>query len=155
MKKSWLLILLSCLFVPSVFFANPELSAQTNAFPLTQALDLDLDLGVSLKKDNSLLSSRVRIGKLWMQGSDVFTAGVDLGKFSVFGLGGGIEGEWIHLPSGLWAQGKALTTQNEILAMGIALGWSLVGIEGLVSPFNANTAAIVAKVRLPIGLLIQ
>ncbi|NBX69696.1 MAG: hypothetical protein EBR01_12115 [Proteobacteria bacterium] len=155
MKKS-LFVFICLLSFPSIIRAvETELSQPTPAFPLKTALDLDLDLGISLKKEDSLLNSRLRVGKFWMQDSDVLSAGLDLGKFSSFGLGGGAEGEWINLTSGLWIQGKLLTTQNEILVTGISVGWSLLGLEGLISPFNTQKVSVFAKVRLPIGLLIQ
>ena len=155
MKKSLFLVLCVLSLFSAFGAVESELSQQASAFPLKTSLDLDLDVGITLKKDYSLLSSRLRVGKFWMQGSDVLSAGLDLGKFSSFGFGGGAEGEWIHLPTGFWIQGKLLTTQNEILVTGLSMGWSLMGIEGIISPFNTGKAAIFAKVRLPIGLLIQ
>lgn len=139
----------------SVQGATASSTEELNPFPTKTAFDLDLDLGVSLKNDDSLIFSRLRLGKSWMQGSDVLALGLGLGRFSNFGFGGGAEGEWINLPSGFWIQGKLLTTQNEIVVTGLGVGWSLLGVEGLISPFNSNKAAIYAKVRLPIGLLIQ
>jgi len=155
MKKTLFLFLTFVVSVASTPVKAMNSTEALTPFPTKSALDLDLDLGISLKKEDSLIFSRLRTGKLWRRDENILAVGIDLGKFSNFGFGGGVEGEWIHLPSGMWIQGKALTTQNEILVTGLGLGWSLFGVEGLVSPFNSSKAAIYAKVRLPIGLLIQ
>jgi len=152
--KKWLIYFISHLFlIHSIQAASTNSKGEINPFPSKSGWDLDLDLGSTLKKNDPQIFSRLRIGKFWMQEPKVMALGLDVGKFSNFGFGGGAEGEWIHLPSGLWIQGKVLTTQNEILVTGLSVGWSLVGVEGLVSPLNSSRATLYAKIRLPIGLI--
>lgn len=153
MKMGLVSLISFLLLISSVQAATSNSIAEINPFPSKTSWDLDLDLGTSFKKNDSQIFSRVRIGKFWMHEPTVTALGISMGKFSNFGFGGGAEGEWIHLPSGLWMQGKVLTTQNEILVTGLSVGWSLVGIEGLISPLNSNQATIYAKLRLPIGLI--
>ncbi len=155
MKNNYKILFLGFLLTLSLQAALTNPVSQGTLMPSKNSWDLDLDLGISLKREDSLVFSRMRIGNLWMQDTTVMSLGIDLGKFSDFGFGGGIEGEWLNISSGLWVQGKVLSTQNEILLTGIGLGWSLVGIEGLMAPFNSNKAAVLAKVRFPLGLLTQ
>jgi hypothetical protein len=149
-----IVILLGFLSVP--IYANlANTENEITTFPSRTALDLDVDLGISIKREDSQISTRLRVGKLWMLNSDVLSLWGNIGKFSNFGFGGGVEGEWIHLSSGIWTQGKLLTTQYEKLVVGASIGWSVIGIEGLISPFAIDNSAVFAKVRIPIGLGIQ
>ncbi|MBM4304714.1 MAG: hypothetical protein FJ112_10370 [Deltaproteobacteria bacterium] len=149
-----LIMLFGILSVPT--YANSlNTENEITPFPLRTALDVDIDLGISIKREDSQISSRLRVGKLWMLNSDALSLGGAFGKFSNFGFGGGVEAEWIHLSSGLWTQGKLLTTQEEKLVLGAGIGWSVIGIEGIISPIRFKTFAVFAKVRLPIGLGIQ
>jgi hypothetical protein len=153
MKNFFIFLISSFFLLNSIQAATTHSVSEINPFPSKSGWDLDLDLGSTLKKNDPQIFSRLRIGKFWMQEPKVMALGLDVGKFSNFGFGGGAEGEWIHLPSGLWIQGKVLTTQNEILVTGLSVGWSLVGVEGLVSPLNSSRATLYAKIRLPLGLI--
>ena len=131
-----------------------------DALPLKKSIDLDLDFGLSLNRENSesrnsLVSSRFRIGRQWMRDSRVLSLGADLGKWGPWNLGAGLEGEWLDISTGLWIQGKVLSTQKELWVTGLSVGWSLFGIEGLLSPLNSSQKIVLAKVRFPIGFLIR
>ncbi len=142
-------------FLASATLFASSFSNLDSPVPTKAIFDIDLDVGLSFKQENSNLLSRLRLGRQWIRGETVPALGVSLGKYSILGLGGGIEAEWLHISSGLWVQGKLVTTQQSPISVGVGLGWSLLGGELWVSPANRFQPLLIAKIRLPIGLLTQ
>ena len=153
--KLSVLILFCSLISPPAAYSSENFLNISDIGPSVTALDMDLDLGISVKTEETPLFIRARIGKFWMKGSNVLALGADFGSFGNYGLGGGIEGEWLSISTGLWFQGKLLSSKKENLITGLGLGWSLLGMEALIAPLKGNNVTVLAKVRLPIGLLSQ
>jgi hypothetical protein len=100
---------------------------------------------------------RVRAGVLVIRDPSFFAIGAtyELSHLSAATLG--IQGEYLHLESGFWAQVGPLVDVADKAKLGFmaAIGVSLIGIEYQGRDYNAYGYASVlfAKVRIPLGII--
>jgi hypothetical protein len=125
--------------------------------PIRLSWDLNLEGGLGSAPPTLFALGRLRAGLLVYQGPWYGAVGVTY-EISTLALAAiGVQGEILHLGTGLWAQlGGALSTRGQPSAM-FAFGWSLVGIEG---EWRAPTLAgpnwvILGKLRIPVALIVM
>lgn len=120
-------------------------------------LSLEVGLGVGLPNPRVLPMGRARAGVLVYRYPWYVMAGAtyEISPLSLASVG--LQGELIHLGSGLWAQlGGSLSIAARPGVMA-ALGWSLFGVE---AQWRDQTGAapdwlLLAKLRVPIELVVM
>ena len=101
---------------------------------------------------------RVRAGVLFIRDPHFLALGAtyELSHLSAATLG--IQGEYLHLESGVWLQAGPLldvgSNKPRFGWMG-SLGWSLLGVEYQGRDYNGNgyVSAVFAKLRIPLGII--
>ena len=100
---------------------------------------------------------RIRAGVLWVRDPTFLSIGAtyELSNFSSATLG--VQGEWLNLEMGIWAQAGALIDVDGTPRFGAmaAVGWSIVGVEvqGRDVAGSGFVPAVFAKLRIPISII--
>jgi hypothetical protein len=123
----------------------------------TWDLNLDGAIGSTLGSAHALTGfGRVRAGVLAIRDANIFALGATYEYSNLQNATFGIQAEYISDNSGMWMQlGALLDTQPRPGAM-LAVGYTLLGVEGQVRSYEPTgaTFAVYAKLRIPIGFLV-
>jgi len=99
---------------------------------------------------------RARAGFMAVRAPWFYMIGPTAEWSNVGGFAFGGQGEIMHLSSGGWAQlGGMVDTSGRPGGL-LALGWSMVGIEGQVRKTEeiGTAVSVLAKLRIPIGVIV-
>jgi hypothetical protein len=100
---------------------------------------------------------RVRGGVLWVRDPTFYSLGLTYEASDKSAATLGVQGEWLHLELGVWAQAGALVDVAHGARLGAmgALGWSVIGGEIQARDLEGQgmTTALFIKLRIPIGII--
>lgn len=123
-------------------------------------MNLEGGVGFELGQAGPLIGlGRVRVGLMWIDEADVMSPrytsiGLMASSSGLVSGAFGLQAEWMWLNPGVWVQvGASLDTSTDPL-FDLALGWSLLGVEGQLKLQDGDAvAALFAKVRIPLGVI--
>ena len=123
--------------------------------------DVNLEGGVgSVFRDSKRLTflTRARVGALFVRDNHFYQVGATAEWLSALDRPAfGAQAEYLNLEMGAWFQvGGSIDTKAKPGGM-LAAGLSIVGVEAQLREFDGDTephVAVLAKLRLPIGILV-
>ena len=100
---------------------------------------------------------RARPGVLVIRDPLYFTVGPTYDWSPISPATFGLQGEILHFDKGLWAQVGGLVDTHARFGADLALGLSLLGVEGQYRSYEniGSVLAVYVKLRLPIGILVH
>jgi hypothetical protein len=100
---------------------------------------------------------RARPGVLFIRDPLYFTVGATYDWSPISPATFGVQAEILHFDKGLWAQLGGLVDTHARFGGDLALGLSLIGVEGQYRSYEniGSVFAAYLKVRIPIGILVH
>jgi hypothetical protein len=142
-----MLLLLGVFCVGSASAETKRVEFDANGMRRMTALDLNAELG-RISTDGAPWA-RVRGGWMWVREPHIFSLGLALESGFRRSAAVGVQAEWTHLQSGVWAQTTAGVDFKGRSFAHPSLGWSIFGVER-----RSIDDAWLLKLRIPIGVIL-